>query len=242
MVLGEASDRAPQQKWRWVKIHNVSLVRYMGKSVGSLCVLLEELEAENNGVSIPAEIRWLSRAKAQARFQELKDGTSSVVSSVLGDTTFNHICKSCVRPFERRYKVEASVEDRPDAFCNQCSRWGPIAPHYSAAIPLTMHFPRQIFCVMYPFSFPPLQRIGFNSSQSCHCDGHTIVSFLPGIQQPHCTPLARPYSSQDPLPPQRPLSERGPPQDSLCTLHYSGSHLSYTGQGGQAIALTCTPQ
>ena len=31
-VLGDASDLVPQQKWRWVKIHNISLVRYMGKT------------------------------------------------------------------------------------------------------------------------------------------------------------------------------------------------------------------
>ena len=66
-VLGEASDLVPQQKWQWVKIHNISLVPYMGKTVGGLRLLWEELEAENSGVSIPAEIRWLSRAQAQAR-------------------------------------------------------------------------------------------------------------------------------------------------------------------------------
>ena len=130
-VLGGASDLVPQQKWRWVKI-NISLVRYMGKTVGGLRLLREELEAENGGVSIPAEIRWLSRAKAQARFQELKGGTSSVVVAVVGDVTFGHVCKSGIRLFGRRYEVEAFEEARPDAFCNRCSRWGHIAPHCSA--------------------------------------------------------------------------------------------------------------
>ena len=69
-ILGGASDLGPQQGWHWVKIHNVSLARYMGKTVGGLRLLREELEAENSGVSIPADIRWLSRAKAQARFQD----------------------------------------------------------------------------------------------------------------------------------------------------------------------------
>ena len=132
-VLGEASDLVPQQKWRWVKIHNTSLVRYMGKTVGGLRLLRKELEAENSSVIIPAEIRWLSRAKAQTRFQELRDGTSSVVAAVLGDATFSRVCRSGIRLFGRRYEVEAFEESQPDAFCNRCSRWGHIAPHCSEA-------------------------------------------------------------------------------------------------------------
>ena len=133
MVFDAFSDVMPQQKWRWVKIHNISLVRYMGKTAGGLHLLREELEAENSGVSIPADIRWLSRAKVQARYQELKGGTSTVVAAVLGDATFSRVCKSDVRLFGRRYEVEAFEEARPDAFCNRCSRWGHVAPHCSAA-------------------------------------------------------------------------------------------------------------
>ena len=90
-VLGGASDLIPQQRWHWAKIHNISLVRYMGKTVGGLRLLREELEAENSGVSIPADIRWLSRAKVQARFQEIKGGTPSVVAAALGDATFSRV-------------------------------------------------------------------------------------------------------------------------------------------------------
>ena len=84
-ALGSASDLVPQQRWRWTKIHNISLVRYMGRTAGGLCLLREELEAENDGVHIPADIRWLSRAKAQARFQEARGSTSSVVAAVTPD-------------------------------------------------------------------------------------------------------------------------------------------------------------
>ena len=57
-------DVAAQQKWMWIRIHDVSLGRYMGGTDGGLRRLREELEAENDGVRIPADIRWLSRAKA----------------------------------------------------------------------------------------------------------------------------------------------------------------------------------
>ena len=54
------SDVVPQQKWKWVRIHNVPLDRYMGRvGGGGLLKLREELEAENSGVRIPAEVRWL---------------------------------------------------------------------------------------------------------------------------------------------------------------------------------------
>ena len=69
------TDVAVQQRWKWIRIHNVSLTRYMGKERdGGLRKLREELEAENRGVLIPAGIRWLGGAKVRARFQEKKDG------------------------------------------------------------------------------------------------------------------------------------------------------------------------
>ena len=53
-------DVVLQQKWKWIRIHNISLTRYMGKARdGGLIKLREELEAENSGMHIPAEIRWL---------------------------------------------------------------------------------------------------------------------------------------------------------------------------------------
>ena len=73
-VLSDISDIVPQQRWKWIRIHNVPLERYMGGG-GGLRKLREELEAENTGVRIPAEVRWLSGAKARARFH--RDGEGS---------------------------------------------------------------------------------------------------------------------------------------------------------------------
>ena len=66
----------------------------MGKEKdGGLRKLREELEAENSGVQIPAEIRWLGGAKVRARFQKKREGTSSVVAAVLGEAAFNRLCR-----------------------------------------------------------------------------------------------------------------------------------------------------
>ena len=79
------SDIRPLQRWKWIRIHNLSLSRYMRK--GGLTRLREELEAENGGVDIPAGIRWLSGAKVRTRYQEAQGGTSTVVATVLGEVT-----------------------------------------------------------------------------------------------------------------------------------------------------------
>ena len=55
-VLSDISDIAPKQRWKWIRIHNVPLDRYMGGG-GGLHKLREELEAENTGVRVPAEVR-----------------------------------------------------------------------------------------------------------------------------------------------------------------------------------------
>ena len=41
---------------------------------------------------IPAETRWLGGAKAQARFQANRVGSSSVIT-VIGEATFGRLCK-----------------------------------------------------------------------------------------------------------------------------------------------------
>ena len=118
------TEVVPQQKRKSIRIHNISLTRYMGGARdGRLRRLREELEAENSGVHTPAEIRWLGGTKVRARFQANKDGSSSVVAAILGEATSGHLCRSGVRLFRRRYEVDAFEEVwRPDAFCRRCSR------------------------------------------------------------------------------------------------------------------------
>ena len=98
----------------------------MGKARdGGLTKLWEELEAENTGGQIPAEIRWLGGAKVLARFQANKDGSSSVVAVVLGEAAFSRLCKGGVRLLGRRYEVDAFEEaGRPDALCGRAASGG----------------------------------------------------------------------------------------------------------------------
>ena len=133
-VLRNITNIIPRQRWKWIRIHNIPLDRYMGGG-GGLRKLREELEAENAGVSVPAEIRWLSGAKAKARFHREGCGSSSVVAAVLGEEVFNHLCRRGIRLPEGRHEVDAFEEERPDALCLRCGEWGHITPHCEAKEP-----------------------------------------------------------------------------------------------------------
>ena len=49
------------ETWKRLKIHGVSLERYLGKVNFGLNKLRAEIESENEGIEIPMEMRWLGR-------------------------------------------------------------------------------------------------------------------------------------------------------------------------------------
>lgn len=51
-------DITANETWRRVKIHGVPLNKYLGKGTQGLEKPREEIEAENEGVEIPMQIRW----------------------------------------------------------------------------------------------------------------------------------------------------------------------------------------
>jgi len=53
-------DMEGNKSWETLKIHTVTLVRYMGKGTEGLLKMREEIPAENEGVANPAPVRWLS--------------------------------------------------------------------------------------------------------------------------------------------------------------------------------------
>ena len=58
-----------------------------------------------------------------------------MVAAVLGEATFNCLCRYGVRLPGANHDVGAYEEVRPNAFCTRCSRWGHIAPHCSSTEP-----------------------------------------------------------------------------------------------------------
>ena len=95
--------------------------------------LREKLEAENAGVRVLAEARWLSGAKARARSHRDGEGSSTVVATILGEEVFGLLCKRGVWLPGGRHEVDAFEEERPDALCLRCGEWGHITPHCDEA-------------------------------------------------------------------------------------------------------------
>ena len=104
-------DITANETWRRVKIHGVPLNRYLGKGTHGLEKLREEIEAENEGVEIPMQIRWLGRVPdIKQRSAEGAIRGSSVTFVVRGQPMADKIIKSGLRVAGRQYQVEAFVE------------------------------------------------------------------------------------------------------------------------------------
>ena len=82
-------------------------------------------------MKIPAAIRWLDwMVDVGARFSEGGIEAPSVTFPVPGDVTFSRPQKSGSRLLGRRYRAEA-FEERPNALCGHCGRWGHIEARYT---------------------------------------------------------------------------------------------------------------
>lgn len=118
-------DITANETWRRVKIHGVSLSRYLGKGTHGLDKLRQEIEAENEGVEISMQMRWLGRVPT-IKERVAREGIrgSSVTFVVHGQPMADRIIKSGIRVLGRQYQVEAFIEARPDTICGACSGWG----------------------------------------------------------------------------------------------------------------------
>jgi hypothetical protein len=73
-------DVKENESFERLKIHAVPLVRYMGKRTGDLQKMREEFEAENDGIVIPTQERWVANpCTIRERRQNGEIAASSVV-------------------------------------------------------------------------------------------------------------------------------------------------------------------
>jgi len=77
-------DVEGNESWERLTIHTVPLVRYIGKGTKGL-QRREEIQAENEGVAIPAQVRWLSNPRIIRESEQRGEiKASSVVIIVMG--------------------------------------------------------------------------------------------------------------------------------------------------------------
>jgi hypothetical protein len=120
-------DVEENESWERQKIHAVPLVRYMGKGTEGLQKMREEFEAENEGVAIPAQVRWLANPRTiRERRQNGEIAASSVVFVVKGNKVAQRLVKMGIKAAGVWYRVETYTNAGPDSRCELCCGWGHI--------------------------------------------------------------------------------------------------------------------
>jgi len=113
--------------WEWIKIHAVPLMQYMGKGTEGPQKMREELEAENKGIGIPTQVRWLANPRtSRERRQNGQIPASSVVFVVKGSRLAQSLIKKGIKAAGVWYRVEAFTNAGPDSRCELCCGWGHI--------------------------------------------------------------------------------------------------------------------
>jgi hypothetical protein len=120
-------DVEENETWERLKIHAVPLVRYMGNGTEGLQKMREEFEAENEGIKVPTQVRWLANpCTIRERRQNGEIAASSVVFEVKGSKAAQVLVKKGIKAAGVWYGVEAYTNEGPDSRCELCCGWGHI--------------------------------------------------------------------------------------------------------------------
>jgi len=120
-------DVEENETWERLKIHAVPLVRYMGKGTEGLQKMREEFEAENEGIAIPTQVRWLANPHTiRETRQNGEIGVSSVVFVVKRSRLAQSLIKKGSKAAGVWYRVEAFTNAGPDSWSELCCGWGHI--------------------------------------------------------------------------------------------------------------------
>jgi len=121
------------ETWQRVRIYGIPLERYVGKGTHGLEKLREEMEAENDGLRFPMQVRWLGRLEdIKKRWKEGKIASSSVTFAVRGDAEAKRLVKEGIRVCGKKMEVDWYVEAKPDTQCKVCSGWGHIEEKFAS--------------------------------------------------------------------------------------------------------------
>jgi hypothetical protein len=117
-------DVEENETWERLKIHAVPLVRYMGKSTESLRKMRDEIEAENEVIAIPTQVRWLANPRPMSkRRQNGEIAASSVVIVVKGSRMAQSWIKKGINAVGVWYRVKEFTDAGPDSRFELCCGW-----------------------------------------------------------------------------------------------------------------------
>jgi len=120
-------DVKENESWEWLKIHTVLLIRYMGNGTEGPQMMRDEFEAENKGIVIPTQVRWLANARAiMERRQNGEMAVSLVVFVIKGSKVAQTLVEKGIKEAGVWYRVETSMNEGPDSWCELCCGCGHI--------------------------------------------------------------------------------------------------------------------
>jgi len=97
----------------------------MGKGTEGLQKMREEFEAENAGIGIPTQARWLANHRTiRERRQNGEIAASSVVFFVKGSKVAQSLVKKGIKAAGVWYRVETCKNEGLDTSCELCCGWG----------------------------------------------------------------------------------------------------------------------
>jgi len=120
-------DVEGNETWERLKIHAVPLVWYRGKGTESLQKMREEIEAENEGITIRTQVRWLVNPRTiRERGQNRQITVSSVICVVKGSNAAQVLCRKGIKAAGVWLRVETYTNAGPDSRCELCCGRGHI--------------------------------------------------------------------------------------------------------------------
>jgi hypothetical protein len=126
-VVKKLIDIEENESWEWLNVHAVPLVRYMAKGTEGLQMIQYEIHAENVGVVIPFQERWLVNPHSiRGTRQSGAISALSVVFVVKGDKVARRLANEGIKAVGVWYRVEPSTNIGPDSRCDHCCGWGHI--------------------------------------------------------------------------------------------------------------------
>ena len=118
-------DAEENETWDSLKIYPVPFVRYMGKGTQDLQKFRDEFEAENKGIVIPTQVRWLANPSTiRQRRQNGEIAASLVVFVVKGTRLAERLIKKGIKAAGVWYHVMAFTNTGTGSRCELCCRWG----------------------------------------------------------------------------------------------------------------------
>jgi len=127
IIITTASAVEANESWERLKIHTVPLVWYMRKVTEDLQKMRDQFEGENEGIVIPAQVRWLANPHTIGeRRQNGEIAASSAVFVIKRSRVALSLVKTGIKEVGVWYRVETYMNEGPDSRCELCCGWGHI--------------------------------------------------------------------------------------------------------------------